>query len=418
MKKVIILLIIFISFVSFAFSKDEIVFWYAWGGHEGDALLELVDEFNEMQDDLVVRAVYVPIGGGEKIMATLAGNSTPDVVTVWDWMVVPLGYNGALLPLNDLLISTGYDENAYLPNIWNYGVYEDVKYGVPTTLNLYAFMWNKNLFEEFGLDPDNPPADIEQLNEYNDIFFKEDSRGNIRRLGFLPVISHIYFYVFGGGLWNKDTYEITANDPKNAEALQWVADVYQKYDSQKIRVFQASWGDIASKYNPFYKEKLTMQEAGQWEISFIDKFAPEDFSYGVSAFPAPEGGRDNVAYVNGSFWAIPKASKNPEKAFEFLKWLIAPSQSARFSAALFNIPPMKEALEDEAFQKILTPEFDVYLDLLMNGYVYNFPTLPIGQYYLNELTAALEKVQTGKMTAQEALDEVQQKVENELKRYK
>ncbi|MDK2952457.1 MAG: multiple sugar transport system substrate-binding protein, partial [Kosmotogales bacterium] len=186
MKKVIILLIIFISFVSFAFSKDEIVFWYAWGGHEGDALLELVNEFNGMQDDLYVRAVYVPIGGGEKIMATLAGNSTPDVVTVWDWMVVPLGYNGALLPLNDLLISAGYDENAYLPNIWNYGVYEDVKYGVPTTLNLYAFMWNKNLFEEFGLDSDNPPTDIEQLNEYNDIFFKEDSRGNIRRLGFLP----------------------------------------------------------------------------------------------------------------------------------------------------------------------------------------------------------------------------------------
>lgn len=418
MKRGITFILLMILAISLMFSKQEIVFWYAWGGYEGDALLELVDEFNAQDHDFVVRPVYVPIGGGEKIMTTLAGSSTPDIATVWDWMVVPLGYNDALLPLNDLLISAGLGPDEYLPNIWDYGVYEDVKYGVPTTLNLYAFMWNKNLFEEFGFDPDTPPGNIEELDKINDVLLKKDSRGNIRRLGFLPVISHIYFYVFGGQLWDKETYEITANHPKNAQAMEWVAGVYQKYDPQKIRVFQASWGDIASKYNPFYREQLTMQEAGQWEVLFVDKFAPDDFSYGVSAFPAPEGGRTDVAYVNGSFWVIPKASKNSDKAFEFLSWLIAPEQSARFSAALFNIPPLKEALETEEFQKIITPEFNVYLELLRDGFVYNFPTLPIGQFYLNALGSALEKVQTGKATAQEALDEVQRNVENELERYK
>ncbi|HAY98053.1 MAG TPA: hypothetical protein DCY45_00665, partial [Mesotoga sp.] len=54
---------------------------------------------------------------------------------------------------------------------------------------------------------------------------------------------HIYFYVFGGQLWNPETEEITADHPGNVAALEWVASYYKKFDLQKIRVFQATWGE-------------------------------------------------------------------------------------------------------------------------------------------------------------------------------
>jgi multiple sugar transport system substrate-binding protein len=417
MKRVSVILIVVAFAAVITFGRTELSFWYAWGGDEGKALLNLVDEFNKSQDRIIVRPVFVPIGQGEKINTALAGSSTPDIVTIWDWMVVPLGENGALISLNDYLDSAGVTEEDFLPGAWTYGSYRGVKYGLPTTLNAYAFMWNKSLFKEVGLDPDRPPESIEELDRYAELLFRQDTRGNIRRIGFLPNISHIYFYVFGGQLWDQETEEITANHPGNIKALDWVASYYKKFDLQKIRVFQATWGEMASSYNPFYRGQLAIQEAGQWELLFIKQFAKPDFEYGVSPFPAPEGGREKVAYLNGSFWAIPKGSKYPDEAFEFLNWLTASHQSARFAAQLSNIPPKVEAINDPVFADNMPQNMEVYIDMLTNGYVYSFPTLPIGLFYMEELNQALQYVQSGAKTAERALNDVQEAVLRELKRY-
>jgi len=417
MKKIVVVAVLLVLSI-FALAKTELAFWYAWGGDEGKALLALVDEFNASQNEIVVRPVFVPIGQGEKINTALAGSSTPDVVTIWDWMVVPLGESGALIPLNDYLDSAGIDESDYLPGVWSYGAYRGTKYGLPTTLNAYAFMWNKALFEEVGVDPDRPPENIKELDEYAELLFRQDTRGNIRRLGFLPNISHIYFYVFGGQLWNPETEEITADHPGNVAALEWVASYYKKFDLQKIRVFQATWGEMASPYNPFYRGQLAIQEAGQWELLFIKQFAKSDFEYGVSPFPAPEGGREKVAYLNGSFWAIPKGSKHPDESFKFLNWLTDSSQAARFAAELSNIPPRVEAIDDPLFQSKMLPNMEIYIDMLTDGYVYFFPTLPIGLYYMEGLNQALQYVQSGAKTAEQALNDVQQAVIRELERYR
>jgi len=120
--------------------------------------------------------------------------------------------------------------------------------------------------------------------------------------------------------------------------------------------------------------------------------------------------------MNGSFWAIPKMSKHPDAAFEFLNWLTAPHQAARFAVQLCNIPPKVAALDDPAFEENMLPGLSVYLDMLENGYVYSFPMLPIGLFYMDQLNKALAAVQSGRKTAQEALDEVQKNVEQELKR--
>ncbi len=417
MKKRLFLVMGLVLVCVVVFSRTEITFWYAWGGDEGRALVDLVDEFNRGQNQILVRPVFVPIGQGEKINATLVGSSTPDVVTIWDWMVVPLGESGALRELNHFLTSAGITESDYLDGVWDYGSYRGKKYALPTTLNTYAFMWNKALFREVGLDPDHPPANTTELDRYAQLLFREDTRGNIRRLGFLPNISHIYFYVFGGQLWDAQTEEVTANHPNNIAAMDWIASYYQNFNLQKIRVFQATWGEMASSYNPFYRGQLAIQEAGQWELLFIKQFARSDFEYGVAPFPAPEGGREKVAYLNGSFWAIPTGSTAPNEAFAFLEWLTAPSQSARFAAALSNIPPRIDAISDPAFQNAILPNMEVYLDMLTDGYVYFFPTLPVGLFYMEELNQALQYVQSGAKTSKEALDDVQQSIQRELRKY-
>lgn len=400
-----------------AFAQTEITFWYAWGGSEGQALQALVDEYNQGQADVRVRSSFVPIGDGERILATLAGGAPPDLITVWDWMVVPLGASGALTALDEPLAAAGVTEADYLPGIWTYGSYEGVKYGLPTTLNVYGFMWNKDVFAEAGLDPEAPPRTIEELDAIAAQLTVTDARGNLRRLGFFPNVSSIYFYAFGGQLYDPETLEVTIDHPGNVAAMEWLARYYQTYDINKIRRFQAGWGDMASPYNPFYRGQLAMQEGGQWEVAFTRQYAP-DLNWGVTTFPAPEGGRPDVAPVQGSFWVVPAQAKNQAAALDFLTWLTAPEQSARFAAALANIPPRQAALDMPVYRETITPELQTYIDMLLTGYVYTPPPLPVGLYLSEQLNQALAAVQDGTASPQEALETAQRNVLRELEKYR
>jgi multiple sugar transport system substrate-binding protein len=400
-----------------AAASSEVTFWYAWGGSEGAALQALVDEYNASQDAVQVRSSFVPIGDGERILATLAGGAPPDLITVWDWMVVPLGASGALLELDAALAEAGVVEADYLPGIWEYGSYRGAKYGLPTTLNVYGFMWNKDVFAEAGLDPEAPPRTIAELDDLTERLTVTDARGNLRRIGFYPNVTAIYFYAFGGQLYDPETLEVTIDHPGNVAALEWLASYYRTYDINRLRRFQAGWGDLASPYNPFYRGQVAMQEGGQWEVAFTRQYAPE-LNWGVTSFPAPAGGRDDVAPVQGSFWVVPRAATSPEEALDFLLWLTAPQQSARFAAALANIPPRVEALAMPVFQETVTPELQTYIDLLHDGFVFTPPPLPVGLYLSAQLNRALSEVQDGTATPREALETVQRNVERELDKYR
>lgn len=398
-----------------AAAQTTVTFWYAWGGEEGAVLEGLVNEYNASQSRVAVRASFVPIGDGERILASLAGGAPADLITVWDWMVVPLGYSGALRELSPDLAAAGITEDDYLPGVWSYGAYGDAKYGLPTTINVIGFTWNKDVFAAAGLDPEAPPRTIEELDALTEQLTTVDNRGNMRRIGFYPNITSIYMYAFGGQLYDPVTLEPTLDDPGNIAAFEWLAGYYEKYDINRIRRFQAGWGDMASPFNPFYRGQIGMQEGGQWEVRFTELYAP-DLDWGVTTFPAPEGGRADVTPVQASFWVIPKASANGDAAFEFLTWLTAPEQSARFAAALANIPPRQDALALPAFAETITPHMEVYLEMLRSGYVYTPPGLPVGLYLNEQINQALASVQDG-MDAREALETAQRNVLRELEKY-
>ena len=115
---------------------------------------------------------------------------------------------------------------------------------------------------------------------------------------------------------------------------------------------------------------------------------------------------------------MPRAARNQAEALDFLLWLTAPEQSARFAAALANIPPRADALAMPVFQETVTPELATFIDLLLHGYVFTPPPLPVGLYLSDQLNRALASVQDGTADPREALETVQRNVERELEKYR
>ncbi|MCD6384238.1 ABC transporter substrate-binding protein [Candidatus Sumerlaeota bacterium] len=391
----------------------ELTFWHAWGGYEGKALERLVDEFNQTHPHIRVKPSYFLIG--DKLLAAIAGGVPPDIATVWEWMLVSMGESGCFLPLEDRMREAGFTKEAYLPGIWEYGVFGEHHWGVPTTLNCMAIYYNKTLARQAGLDPEHPPTTIKELEHWAETLNVFDNAGRIKRIGFVPSIAIIWFWNFGGRIYDPATRTMTFDQPGNIRALEWMNKMYQRVGLDNWRRFQAGFGAYQSPQNPFFTGKLALKEDGQWLIMFIKQFAPE-LDYGIFAYPDAVKGGAGYTSVSGSFWVIPVGTRHPEEAWEFLRWLISPEQSARFAAALYNIPPLRATLERPEFKKIVDEKFQFFINQLLEGRARFYPPLPITQILVEKLNQRVEMVFANRITPEKALKTLDKELQSELNR--
>lgn len=395
--------------------KVQLIFWHAWGGFEGKFLESLVEEFNQSHAHIQVKPAHFLIG--DKLMAAIAGGIPPDVATVWDWMLPTMGEAECFIPLNDYLRKSDIQPEDYLPNIWEYGMFSDRKYGVPTALNVWMIFYNKKLYREAGLDPNAPPTTLEELERCAERLAIYDASGRLDRIGFIPEFQYTYIWMwnFGGRLYDPETRRFLLDSPENIRALTWVKRFYDRYGIKTYRRFVATFGEYDSPNNPFYKEKIAMREDGQWQIGFIQKNAPK-LDYDLIPFVNAVPGQPSLSAVTGSFWVIPEGCRHPNEAWEFLSWLIAPHQSARFASTLYNIPPLRAALEDPQFQELQKTKMKTFVDFLLEGRGRSLPAVPIGQFYYNEFNNSVESVCAGSTTPEAGLRQLQRRLQDELDR--
>jgi len=390
-------------------------FWHAWGGYEGQILQGLVDEYNQANPDVIVEASQFTIG--DKLLASIAGGKPPDIATVWSYMLTPMGESGAFLSLNDYMTSSGFTRGDFLPNVWDYGLYGDNRWGVPTTLNVTAIFYIRDTLKEAGLNPDVPPRSTAELERWAAALLEKDNSGNITRLGFVPTQTDVWLRAFGGELFDEDAHRFTLTDPLNIEGLKWMEKmINQSGGMATYRRFTAQYGKLDSPSNPLFTGKLAMKEDGQWVIQFFKKFAPQ-IDYGMFPYPPAVAGGPEVAKLDGSFWAIPVGTEHPDEAWKFLSWLISPEQSARLCAGWLNLPPMRETLERPEFAALRRDEkFDFFVKLLEEEKALPQPTTPVSEQLFDKLEAEAQRVFSGSIAAEAMFKELNADLNAELER--
>lgn len=392
----------------------KLVFWQAWGGYEGKFLESLVAEFNRTHPHIRVESSMYNIG--DKLMASIAGGVPPDVATVWDFMLATMGESGCFLPLDERLAASGLSEPDYLPHTFEYGMTKGRRWGVPTTLNVYGIYMNRERVRAAGLDPEKPPRSIAELNEWSRKLTIRDASGNLKQMGFLPVTHPIWFWNFGGDLNDRATGRFTLDKPDNIRAMEWMTAMYKETGLDAFRRFSAGFGKLESPQNPMFVGKRGLQEDGQWLIQMINKHAP-GLDYDVFPFPPEKEGGPSYTQVSGSFWIIPTGTRHPEEAWEFLRWLIAPEQSARFCAELYNIPPLRAAIEQPVFKKLRSnPKFEFFVRQVIDGKARSQVLTPVSYQFNEDLTQGSDFVYSGKNQPAKFLKDLNTKMNHELDR--
>jgi multiple sugar transport system substrate-binding protein len=386
-------------------------YWTGWSGFEYDELQKLVDKFNTEHPDIFVNMSTV-FGQYDKVLTAIAGGNPPDVVSaVWLRELASMAERDGLQPVTDYASAAGIDGTGYFPQFWNAWSYKDDLWGLMITSNSQVVAWRPDLFTEVGLDPANPPKNQVELDAAAQKLEKLDADGNIERVGILPAGMTWWGRVFGGNFYDAENQKITANDPKNVAALEWMGGYRDRLGPDKVAAFQSGFGDYMSTQNSFFAGKESMTQVGEWFIQFQKKFAP-DLVMEFMPAPPPEGGRANCTTFDGSVFTIPTGVKNPDASWEFIRWLSEDQNMSDFCFAIQNVPPKLAPASEERF--VSDPRFQLAVDLLNGENAFGPDKMPVNSLLYTRLAEAESAVFNGQMSAQEALDRVTEEVQAEL----
>jgi len=349
-------------------------YWTGWTGHELDVQRKLVARFNREHPRIEVKILSVA-NSYQKVKISFAGGSTPDVVSaVWADELAGYAFRGVLTPLDDLMKETGYDPDDIMPGVRRMLTIDSGMYGLCATTNSSFIAYNKDIFRQSGLDPERPPETIEQLDLAAEKTTLRDRNGNYIRYGLRPGSLVWWGYVFGGKWYDERTGRITANDPKNVEALRWIVSYAKKYDISKMESFEQTFGSIQTVNGPFFVGKTAMWPTGEWAEEHIKRYAPK-LHWGWFAAPAPPGGRTNTCVVGGSVFVIPAACTHRKEAWEFLSYICGHDPVKEFCLSIGNIPPLKSVAAEPEFQN--NPLFRFAITLASGENAFGPPPVPI-----------------------------------------
>ncbi|NLG98844.1 MAG: ABC transporter substrate-binding protein [Chloroflexi bacterium] len=387
--------------------------WITWGDNPAQ-LQGLFDQYGEANN--VTVEVTAPVEE-DKVLAALTGSDPPDVLILSGGdLVKSWAREGLITSLDNIIQENNIDIDDIFPAPLEQCRDEGRILCLPWGTDLYALFWNKDLFEDAGLDPERPPATMEELVEFADRLTVTDENGNLSQIGFIPDFSwshsDLYTRMFGGFWYSDDGQQLTVNSQPMIDSLRWQQQFYQKYGVDNVLAFTSALGGYMSPDQGFYAGKIAMMVDGEWQTgpNFISQFKPE-LNYGVAPFPPPADHMDraNTVVAQGTVAVIPSNVADEQASAKLLAWMMSPEIVAEEMAANYNLPTSREAAKDPRFLE--NPKFKVFMDLMSSPNAYPLITSPISSQLNETLGQIEEQVLHAGADPEPLLEEAQQQFE-------
>jgi ABC-type glycerol-3-phosphate transport system substrate-binding protein len=398
----------------------ELTVWTMWTGAEEANFRAVLDRYEALNPGVRVRNLGAVRDDSKTVRAIVAGDS-PDLFLLADALNLgPLAANDALLPLDDRLRAAGLSDDDFIPAALRLCRLNGRLYGLPFLIDCYALLWNKAVFRDAGLDPERPPATMEEWGEMA-VRLTKARGGKLERVGLEPYWDpNVFGGLFGGRLMDETGRRATPDSPENLKGLEWYGRLMQRMGGyEAVNGFAAGFGQMQSATNPFYMGQVAMTINGEWNPWWCRKYAP-DLEYGVAPLPHPADRPDlaRTTWLGGNIFCIPRAARHPDAAWDLLLWMQSPEAQVLFASKMNNVPNRRSALgepslrEGEEYKR----KFAIFLDLAATGRPAHFPVTPVSNLYNAELTSGRDLTLTGAKTARQAMRDVRLRVQRELDR--
>ncbi|MGI8869936.1 MAG: extracellular solute-binding protein [Mycobacteriales bacterium] len=398
-----------------------------WGSTTGQGLVDLAAAYEAKQDKVGVRITYggaTSSGGYEqdKLFTAIAGNQPPDIAQLVPVQTSQWENLGIMTDLTDWIEADGIKSSDFLGPAWhdmnvNGRIYQMQWDADPN----FPFFYNKVLFEKSGLDPDKPPTTIDEITEYSKKILRK-SGGRVTKIGIVPWdqygMSNSVFtwgWAFGGSFYDDKTGAITPDNEYVVKALEWICNFAKSVGGAS----NVSISPPGLTLHPISGGNLGMSGLVTTNYTDIVKAKPTNVKLGSALWPYQKPGNDKPgagAWIGGWAAFIPKGSKHPKEAYDFLKWFSATPEGtnlaykgAGFPPAYVHSPASKALKAD----KNLRPYYDV-----LYSTDHSRPAMPVGSFYATQIDEHAAKALFGQTTPLQAMRTVKENTEKEFARFK
>ncbi len=319
-------------------SDAKLTVWmYAW---ETGATELMQEDAIAYYEETGVEIEIIPISSDSydaKIQATLAGGENPDIAVVDAGnLSIVLADKGVLLELDDFGVEEYKDR--FYEAVWNDMVWEEKVHGLRITSNNLGLYYNKEMFDEAGLDYPTEAWTWEDLRAAAQTLTDEDAGV----FGFdLPIYEDNGGYSFawlpflwqnGGQLLSDDRTEAAFATPEAAEALEFWKTLAQ--EDKSIPLSKAPTG-----INRFSSEQTAMTVDGPWSLSTYVSDPDFKDKFGVAPLPQQE---ERATVIGGEGFSIFANTAYPQEAYDYLIHLTCSDFTEQLWTEWITIPPQQD----------------------------------------------------------------------------
>jgi multiple sugar transport system substrate-binding protein len=292
----------------------------------------LVAAFNATHKNLKVVLHLTPPNDDTSQLATaIRAGSVPDVVGLNDIDVPTFSHENALMNLTRYVNALPY-KSALSPGHLQLATINGQYYGLPYLADLSVLWYNRTLFRQAGLNPNNPPAsyaqiasDAQKISALGHGISGFSFAGNCQGcLGFtmLPSLWAAGQHLISGPLGTQ-----TANVANDAP-LKTMLSAYQEMWAQHL-VPAADQTQNGLTWGADFEAGKVGILPGDYGIAANFKTKAQQAEFAVAPLPAVNGGSYST-FDGGDDFVIPAGAANASGAWEFIKWSLQPQQQVKY----------------------------------------------------------------------------------------
>jgi len=303
--------------------KEEIVEIVVWDLPKADDVKrplreQLFAEFDAKYPNIKVKHEQSPVGTSDRqvFVTAMAGGQGPDAYQsayfpiIGDWVKQELALD--LTPY----WNEWADKDKFISSSMMQSTIDGKVYGIPRNMYVMGLLYNKALFKEAGLDPENPPTDWDSFVEAGKALTKPEKQQygySLLGMDWADWFFEYYVWQAGGDLTTKledGSVQLDFTKDATVKALQFYKDLKWTHQVTQQNVLQ----DFDDNQNDFFQSRAAMILYPSDGFGKLMEKGSDINEIGYSPMPSGPAGIA-PSQTGGAYWIInPKIDKAKQDA--------------------------------------------------------------------------------------------------------
>ena len=340
----------------------QIEFWHAMTASNEETLNEMVADYNASQDAVEVTAVFTGSYDEtlDRYLNGLRSGELPQIAQLEETTLQTMIDSGSTVPAAACVAASDYDTSDILPSVLAEFEVEGTLWPMPFNVSNPVFYYDRNDFTAAGLDPDAPPATLDEMFEMGQAIVDAGAAETAMSLEVQPWYPEQWSSMAGQELVDNTNGRdaraeaATLDNATMVDIFTWIREMVDndlifnvgRNPSGADHFFALASGDAAFTIG-------TSGALGSVYDALDSGTVETDVDIGVGPLPGPVAGGPTSA-GGAALWLVANESSDEQIAasWDFVQWLAAPEQQAFWHVNTGYIPISAQASEDPAVQAL------------------------------------------------------------------